>query len=111
MPPIPSDPASIPTIRNSSAMGRPVRCDARLNSTLTPSRKPQVVSRSAVASGSLTDIGRGYNGRWLLATRSGGETKSCAGSAAVGPAPIVELDDVDQRQCHQSEGREIGVEN
>ena len=33
-------------------MGTPVRCDARLNTTLTPSRTPQVVSRRAVDSGS-----------------------------------------------------------
>ena len=35
MPPMPSDPASMPTPRKSSAIGTPIRCDARLNSTLT----------------------------------------------------------------------------
>ena len=30
-------------------MGTPVRCEARLNTTLTASRSPQVVSSSAVA--------------------------------------------------------------
>ena len=33
-------------------MGTPARCEARLNTTLTASRSPQVVSSSAVALGS-----------------------------------------------------------
>ena len=49
IPPIPSEPASIPTTRNNSAIGTPVRCEARLNTTLTPSNSPQVARRSAVA--------------------------------------------------------------
>src|SRR3954465_14796494 len=65
--PSPSEPASIPTRRNSSPMGTPVRWDARLNRTLMPSRSPQVARRSAVASGSW-GMGEDATGYWLLAT-------------------------------------------
>src|SRR3954451_18124913 len=57
MGPSPPQPASIPTRMKSGAMGTPVRCDARLNTTLTPSRTPQVVRRRAVACGSFAVIG------------------------------------------------------
>src|SRR5919112_4499227 len=57
MPPSPSDPASMPTPRNSRAMGTPNRCDARLNSTLIASSRPQVRRRRAVAWGSSIPIG------------------------------------------------------
>src|SRR3954452_4860858 len=65
--PSPSDPATIPTTIKRRAMGMPVRCEARLKITLTPSRSPQVVRRSAVASGSW-GMRRGYSGAALLAT-------------------------------------------
>ena len=47
----------MPTRRKNSAIGTPIRCDARLESTLTSSRMPQMVSRRAVAAGSLVGIG------------------------------------------------------
>jgi len=43
----------MPTSRKSSAMGTPARCEARLNTTLTASRSPQVVNSNAVALGSV----------------------------------------------------------
>src|SRR3954462_8455075 len=65
--PSPSDPASIPTTMKRRAIGMPVLCEARLKITLTPRSSPQVVRRSAVASGSW-GMRRGYSGAALLAT-------------------------------------------
>ena len=47
----------MPTNRKSSAIGTPNRCEARLNSTLTASRMPQVVSSSAIPAGSAGWVG------------------------------------------------------
>src|SRR3954447_2223118 len=68
--PRPSEPASIPTRMKSSAMGTPVRCDARLNTTLTPSRTPQVVRRRAVACGSFAVMGE-VSPEWATWLRPG----------------------------------------
>jgi hypothetical protein len=57
---MPSDPASMPIRRNSSAIGTPIRCDARLNRTLAVIRAPAVASSKAVANGSLVGMGLVY---------------------------------------------------
>src|SRR3954468_20780869 len=86
--PRPSEPASIPTRRKSSAMGTPVRCDARLNTTLTPSRTPQVVRRRAVAWGSFAVIGEVSPewGAWLRPSSRSFHTHPHIGYHAAHPA-------------------------
>src|SRR5688572_7553321 len=48
----------MPTPRKNSAIGTPIRCEARLDSTLTANRTPQMGRRRAVAAGSLDGIGQ-----------------------------------------------------
>ncbi len=55
----------MPTTRKSSAIGRPVRWEARLKITLTPSSSPQVARSRAVASGSWGNTLHRY-GLWAM---------------------------------------------
>ena len=50
----------MPITRNKSAIGTPIRCEARLNNTLAPIRVPAMVSSSAVANGSLVGMALVY---------------------------------------------------
>src|SRR6185312_6006217 len=79
MPPMPSEPASIPTTRNSSAKGTPSRAEARLDITLIVSSAPTPANMSPVAKGSAVST-------------SASETSSVSagsGAAAIAAAPPV----------------------
>ena len=53
MPPIPSEPASMPSSMKTSTTGTPMRWEVRLKSTLTMSSMPQMVRRRAMDPGSV----------------------------------------------------------
>src|SRR5262245_64005777 len=57
---MPSDPASMPMMRNASTTGTANRSAARLKMTLSASSSPNVVRKSAVASGSVPAMSAHY---------------------------------------------------
>src|SRR5512141_2631278 len=60
MPPMPSEPASIPTRMNSRTIGTPIRWEARLDSTLAAISAPAVARSRAVPNGSVVGMAGVY---------------------------------------------------